>query len=75
MITTTNSKGFPRTCKKQELYTHLSALSENEVRTEVNIVISKHRNIDIETAKRKHRIRRNECKAVMIALGELEEGK
>jgi hypothetical protein len=66
-------KPLPNACNKQRLYDAFREISRREIAEEIYKVIMNNRKVDLHAAKCVHVLRKNEVKAVMIALGELEE--
>ncbi len=69
--TTTNEKEWPRTCQKADLFKFLYPISDDEIKADLAPIISRNRNISLKEATYKRRIRRNECKAMLIVHGHI----
>lgn len=63
---------LPCACGKQELYRLLNDIPEKELRDFVNEVIATNRKLDLEVAKYKKILRKNEVRKVMLHFGYLE---
>lgn len=65
-------KNLPCACYKRDVYEKLNDVSTEHVTEELNKIIASTRDIDLIDAKKKKKITKKECKAVLEAFGELE---
>ncbi len=63
---------LPCACNKERIYTAFNVISRKDVRMAIYKAIMDNRKCTLEDAKRIQVVYKNEVRAVMIALGELE---
>lgn len=66
-------KPLPCACYKERLHEIMNDVPRRVLAQEINEAIVLYRNIPLEEAKKKKKVTKKEAKAVMIAMGELEE--